>query len=81
LNAIAEVGVFQAGFRDEVYRPAEQCLQAFLERRVRVRVLRGRKIVELDREIEVAGRGVEVGPNGGAEDVQPSTSTGACCHI
>ena len=78
IDAVAEVRVFKAAIGHELNLPTEERLQAFLQREVGIGILGWRKFVELDKEIEIAGRRIEVGSNGGAENIQPpGTGTSA----
>ena len=46
--------------------------QTFLERKKSVGITRRREFVELDQEIDVAGRGIKIRPHSRTKDLQPS---------
>src|SRR5688500_17158997 len=56
LHALPEVGIGEAGRRDQVDGPGEQRLELFAQREVGGRVFPGRAIAQVDQEVEVARR-------------------------
>src|SRR5680860_145894 len=65
-DRLREVRVLQGGRRDEVNRAPEECLKIFLEAEVGIEAAHG-CVIELDKEVDVAGRLVEMLGTGGAE--------------